>query len=59
MLVEIRIDYLSHYLPNVVQYMLHATMDKDESVAIEACEFWTAIAETKVCKQVLAPVLPK
>lgn len=56
-LVEVRIDYLMPHIRNIVQYMLHATNDSDPDVALEACEFWSAIAETKVCKDSLREVL--
>mmetsp|Transcript_11007 Transcript_11007/g.15159 ORF Transcript_11007/g.15159 Transcript_11007/m.15159 type:complete len:901 (+) Transcript_11007:157-2859(+) len=57
-LVEIRIDYLLPHLRNVIQYMLVQTQDKEETVAMEACEFWSAIAETKYCKDALREFLP-
>jgi transportin-1 len=47
-LLEVRFDYLQPHMDNVIKYMLHATTDEDESVALEACEFWAAYCETKV-----------
>jgi transportin-1 len=35
------------------------TQDVDESVALEACEFWLTLAETPVCHEVLGPYLPR
>jgi hypothetical protein len=58
MLVEVRIDYLLPQIKNVIQYMLYATQDKDEDLAVEACEFWSAVAETKYGRDILAEVLP-
>lgn len=58
-LVEIRADYLTPFLKNVVMYMLNATQDQDEGVSIEACEFWAAIAETKLCREVVGEFLPQ
>jgi transportin-1 len=58
-LTEIRIDFLLPEIRNVVNYILHATQDQDEQVALEACEFWSAIAETKICRQVLEEFLPR
>jgi transportin-1 len=37
--------------------MLLRTQDPDESVALEACEFWLSLAEQPVCKDALAPHL--
>lgn len=38
----------------IPQYMLVRTQDADESVALEACEFWLSLAEQPICKEVLA-----
>lgn len=35
------------------QYMLRRTQDPDESVALEACEFWLSLADQPICKEVL------
>ena len=35
--------------------MLVRTQDPDDSVALEACEFWLAIAEHPICHEVLSP----
>ena len=37
--------------------MLLRTQDPDETVAIEACEFWLSLAEEPVCKEALSPHL--
>lgn len=34
--------------------MLMRTQDPDESVALEACEFWLSLAEQDVCREVLS-----
>ena len=53
MLLEVQLEKLIPHMNNVVQYMLMATSDSDELVALEACEFWSAICETKVAKEAL------
>jgi hypothetical protein len=53
------VDYLRNYLKNIVQFMMHASQDQSEMVALEACEFWSALAETKVCKDVLREFIPR
>lgn len=45
------------HLPLCLQYMLMRTQDKDESVALEACEFWLSLSEEPICKEVLGPHL--
>lgn len=42
---------------DLVRYMLKQTQDEDEKVALEACEFWMALAEQQECIQVLGPFL--
>ena len=39
--------------------MLIRTQDSEEGVALEACEFWLALAEQPICKQVLGPYLQR
>lgn len=39
--------------------MLMRTQDPDESVALEACEFWLSLAEQPICKEVLGQHLPR
>lgn len=33
--------------------MLMRTQDPDDSVALEACEFWLSLAEQPICRDVL------
>ena len=47
------------HINDVIKYMLHSTSDPDENVALEACEFWSALAELPVCKDVLPGFLPQ
>lgn len=39
--------------------MLLRTQDQDESVALEASEFWLTLADQPICKEVLAPHMAK
>ncbi|EGC40393.1 hypothetical protein DICPUDRAFT_44597 [Dictyostelium purpureum] len=57
-LVETKIEFLLPYIKDVIEYMLHATKDKSEEVALEACEFWTAISQTEGCRDLLKDYLP-
>ena len=44
----------------VLQYMLLRTQDDDDTVALEACEFWLTLAEqTSDCQEFLPPFLPR
>lgn len=36
------------YMHDVIKFMLMASQDDDEVVALEACEFWSAYCETEV-----------
>ncbi|KOX67391.1 Transportin-1 [Melipona quadrifasciata] len=47
------------HMHNIIEYMLMRTQDLDEGVALEACEFWLSLAEQPICKEALAPHLPR
>ncbi|KAI9019805.1 Transportin-PC [Hyaloraphidium curvatum] len=55
MLLEVRPDQLLPSLDSVVSFMLYCTQDEDESVALEACEFWLAFAEQDELRDHLEP----
>ncbi|NXM88217.1 TNPO1 protein, partial [Oenanthe oenanthe] len=59
MLLEVRMDRLLPHMISIVEYMLQRTQDQDESVALEACEFWLTLAEQPICKDVLCRHLAK
>ncbi|KAN0062736.1 hypothetical protein ACQY0O_004931 [Thecaphora frezii] len=54
-----RPDKLVPEMDNVVEYMLYSTQDKNDDVALEACEFWLQFAEEPSLKDNLRPYLPK
>ena len=59
-LLEVKPEYLHPHLPDVVRFMLMATREPDEVVALEACEFWAALCETKgPAVAELRPFLPQ
>jgi len=39
--------------------MLGRTQDANDTVALEACEFWLSLADQSICKEVLTPYLPR
>jgi transportin-1 len=59
MLAEVRIDYLMPYMKSIMQFMLIASQDADAAVCLEACEFWSAIGESKMCREPLGEILPQ
>ena len=59
MLLDSAPQKLGPHMPAVVQYMLQATVDQDETVALEACEFWGAICETGLVHEAIGGVLPQ
>lgn len=59
MLMEVRMDRLIPHINNIIEYMLMRTQDADETVALEACEFWLCLAEQPICPHVLSPHLPR
>ena len=42
-----------------LQYMMMRTTDEDDTVALEACEFWLSLAEQQICKEVLTTHIEK
>src|SRR5271169_2467723 len=57
-LVDVRPDKIAPSIKDVVQYMLISTEDADEMVALEACEFWLAVAEQPSMRNDVEPFLP-
>lgn len=59
LLLGSRPDKVVPVINDVAGFMLYATQDKDENVALEACEFWLTFAEEEDLKDHLRPILPK
>ena len=59
LLLASRPDKLMPEMHNVSEYMLFTTRDRNEAVALEACEFWLTFAEDPELSPALLPLLPK
>lgn len=59
LLLAARPDKLVPEMANVAEYMLYSIKDKNENVALEACEFWLTFAEDPYPAPYLAPLLEK
>lgn len=61
-LFEIRPDVLVPHLHIVIQYMIERSKDKEDEIALEACEFWLTVPENEygkdVVKQYLHQLIP-
>ncbi|KAF8141179.1 armadillo-type protein [Boletus edulis] len=57
LLLAARPEKLMPEMANVAEYMLYSTKDKNESVALEACEFWLTFAEDPELAPYLHPLL--
>ena len=57
LLLAARPEKLVPEMSNVAQYMLYSTKDKNENVALEACEFWPTFAEDQELAPYLHPLL--
>mmetsp|Transcript_4436 Transcript_4436/g.10966 ORF Transcript_4436/g.10966 Transcript_4436/m.10966 type:complete len:887 (-) Transcript_4436:203-2863(-) len=57
-LIHIRIDYLAPHMKDIIPYILRSSQDPDEELALEACEFWSSIANLRGCEQILKDYLP-
>ncbi|TFL07426.1 armadillo-type protein [Pterulicium gracile] len=59
LLLAARPEKLMPEMANVAEYMLYSTKDKNENVALEACEFWLTFAEDTELAPYLHPLLGK
>jgi transportin-1 len=59
LLLAARPEKLMPEMANVAEYMLYSTKDKNENVALEACEFWLTFAEDADLAPYLHPLLGK
>lgn len=59
LLLAARPEKLMPEMNNVAEYMLYSTKDKNENVALEACEFWLTFAEDTDLVGYLEPLLDK
>ncbi|KAG6834375.1 hypothetical protein H0H93_010053, partial [Arthromyces matolae] len=59
LLLAARPEKLMPEMSNVAEYMLYSTKDKNENVALEACEFWLTFAEDADLAVYLHPLLGK
>lgn len=59
LLLVARPDRLIPDMQAVSEFMLYTTQDKDENVALEACEFWLTFAEEPDLTPHLAPIIPQ
>jgi transportin-1 len=59
LLLASRPERLMPEMKNVAEYMLYSTKDKNENVALEACEFWLTFAEDAELAGFLHPLLDK
>ncbi|KAG9221291.1 hypothetical protein CCMSSC00406_0010389 [Pleurotus cornucopiae] len=57
LLLAARPEKLMPEMTNVAEYMLYSTKDKNENVALEACEFWLTFAEDADLAVYLHPLL--
>lgn len=55
MLLEVKIEKLLPHMNAIILYMILRTQDEDETVALEACEFWLVLADQQICYDVLKP----
>jgi transportin-1 len=58
-LLNIRPDKILPQMSNVAEYMIYSAQDQDESVALEASEFWLTFGEDPSMVDQLRPFLPQ
>lgn len=60
LLLDTHMEKMMPHLPNVIEYIIKKTQDQNESIALEACEFWLSIAENnEICRSMVLPHLDK
>ncbi|KAJ4471283.1 armadillo-type protein [Lentinula edodes] len=59
LLLAARPEKLMPEMDHVAEYMLYSTKDKNENVALKACEFWLTFAEDLELAPFLQPLLRK
>lgn len=59
LLLEDPAGRLVPYIHKVIEFVMARTQEPDESVAMEACEFWISLAKQPICREVLAPHLSR
>ncbi|WCJ35060.1 transportin 1 [Euphorbia peplus] len=57
-LIEVNPSFLEQHMRNIIEFMLQATKDADDEVALEACEFWSAYCEAQLNPELLREFLP-
>lgn len=61
-LLDVGIQYLAPHLDSILAFILQASADEDEHVALEACEFWSAYGDHPFFEELrptLEPHLPE
>ncbi|OMO87359.1 CLIP-associated protein [Corchorus capsularis] len=56
-LIEVNPSFLEPHLKNVIEFMLQASKDDDDEVALEACEFWSTYCEAELNPELLREYL--
>uniref|UniRef100_M4BCU6 Importin N-terminal domain-containing protein n=1 Tax=Hyaloperonospora arabidopsidis (strain Emoy2) TaxID=559515 RepID=M4BCU6_HYAAE len=57
-LLEVGVQYLVPHLDSIIQFILRANQDKDETVAIEACEFWASFCDLREFEELKSRLQP-
>eukprot|EP00727_Mastigamoeba_balamuthi_P011572 m51a1_g7037 putative transportin-1-like isoform x1 (1172) ;mRNA; f:95930-102268 len=58
-LTEVHFDMVAAHMGSIIQLMAQAMSDTEETVSIEACEFWQAVASGgDVSRELIRPYLP-
>lgn len=59
MLVQAQIEQVEPHIHEILRYMLSTSQDGDETVALEAGEFWLMITDQPMCRTLLQSYLDK
>ncbi|OAY50523.1 transportin-1 isoform X2 [Manihot esculenta] len=58
-LIEVNPSFLEPNMKSIIEFMLQASKDNDDEVALEACEFWSAYGEAQLNPELLREFLQR
>ena len=56
-LASLHVEALQSYFPSICEFMVQSLLDTEESVAMECCDYWSALLERVDTKMVMRPYL--
>eukprot|EP01100_Stratorugosa_tubuloviscum_P007216 TRINITY_DN301_c0_g1_i1.p1 TRINITY_DN301_c0_g1~~TRINITY_DN301_c0_g1_i1.p1 ORF type:complete len:908 (+),score=360.99 TRINITY_DN301_c0_g1_i1:66-2726(+) len=58
-IIELKYDLILPYIKQIIEFMIVQSSSDDNEISLIANEFWAAICEISICKEVLGEYLPR